>query len=249
MSWKDDVMIADGIGEKIGRLALVGETYQLLGAAEVGLRLVLDELAFSDEAAREVARDLEDGDGSWFHKPSDACAYARFEVRIEFVALHHIEWDSAVGKEHLARLRIDMCRISLEARDTRQRTYDHHRQHRRHIALTASHIALGIQTRQGHAARILHRRQQVEAAQREPLQLMLADDDLQRLVDVALSLNGIEEFLHGDVRQFDAKLLSYSVFVGMTGDEPVRGLTDNTQTAVAHLFLGGSDFGQQAYPR
>lgn len=245
MARKDDVMIADGIGEEIGRLALVRKTYQLLGAAEVGLRLVLDEFAFSDEAAREVARDLEDGDGSWFHKPSDACAYARFEVRIEFVALHHIKWDGAVGKEHLARLRIDMCRISLEARDTRQRTYDHHRQHRRHIALTASHIALGIQTRQGHAARILHRRQQVEAAQREPLQLMLADDDLQRLVDVALSLNGIEEFLHGDVRQFDAKLLSYSVFVGMTGDEPVGGFANDAEFDAIELSACVLNFRQQ----
>ena len=115
MTRKDDVMIADGIGEEIGRLALVGETYQLLGAAEVGLRLVLDEFAFGNEAAREVARDLEDGDGTCFHKPSDACAYARFEVRIEFVALHHIEWDGAMGKEHLACVRIDTCRISLEA--------------------------------------------------------------------------------------------------------------------------------------
>ena len=75
MTRKDDVMIADGIGEEIGCLALVGETYQLLGAAEVGLRLVLDEFALSDEATREVARDLEDGNRSWFHKPSDARAY------------------------------------------------------------------------------------------------------------------------------------------------------------------------------
>lgn len=43
MSRKDDVMIADGIGEEIGRLALVGETYQLLGAAEVGLRLEMSQ--------------------------------------------------------------------------------------------------------------------------------------------------------------------------------------------------------------
>ena len=205
MSWKNDVMIADGIGEEIGCLALVGETYQLLGATEIGLRLVLDEFALGNETAREVARDLEDGDGSWFHKPSDACAYARFEVRIEFVVLHHIEWDGAVGKEHLARLRIDMRRISLEARDTRQRAPDYHRQHRRHIALTASHIALGIQTRQRHATRILHRRQQVEAAQREPLQTVCGNDMLQGLVDIVVPfLNGIEQRLHGYVNEFYA---------------------------------------------
>ena len=76
MSRHDDVVIADGIGEEIGCLALVGETYQLLGATEIGLRLVLDELALSNEAAREVARDLEDGNRSWFHKPSDTSADA-----------------------------------------------------------------------------------------------------------------------------------------------------------------------------
>ena len=114
MSWHNDVMIPDRIGQEIRGLRLVRQTDQLLGAAEVGLRLVLDEFALGNETAREVARDLEDGDGSWFHKPSDACAYARFEVRIEFVALHHIEWDGAVGKEHLARLDIDGRRVGLE---------------------------------------------------------------------------------------------------------------------------------------
>ena len=74
---------------------------------------------------------------------------------------------------------------------------------------------------------------------------MLADDDLQRLVDVALSLNGIEEFLHGDVRQFDAKLLSYSVFVGMTGDEPVGGFANDAEFDAIELSACVLNFRQQ----
>ena len=64
MSWHNDVMIPDGIGQEIRGLRLVRQTDQLLGAAEVGLRLILNETALGHEIPRQVARHFEDGHGS-----------------------------------------------------------------------------------------------------------------------------------------------------------------------------------------
>ena len=73
----DDVMIADGVGEEIaGGETLVGQLDDLLRATEVWLGLVANEGAFGNEVAREVARELEDGDGPFLHITTNARANA-----------------------------------------------------------------------------------------------------------------------------------------------------------------------------
>ena len=76
MTRKNDVVIADGVGEEIVRLLGIVELNDLLGTAESWLRLVAHELPLCDEGAPEVACYLEDGDGSFCHKAPDAYADA-----------------------------------------------------------------------------------------------------------------------------------------------------------------------------
>ena len=90
MAGDNDVVVADGVGEEIAGLGGVGEAYDLLGAAEVGLRLVSDERSFCDEAARQVAGDLGDGDVAQGHEATDGGADARLEMGVQLVALHHV---------------------------------------------------------------------------------------------------------------------------------------------------------------
>ena len=126
MSGQDDVVVADGIVEEIRSLSGRGETDDLLRAAEVWIRLTDRELPFFDEVTRQVAGHLEDGDRPLLHVTSDANADARFEVCVQFVTLHHVQWDGAVGKHHAASLRIDARRIGLESADTGYSTPDRH---------------------------------------------------------------------------------------------------------------------------
>ena len=118
MSWHDDVVIANGVGQEIvGCEMLILELYDLLRAAEVGLGLIAQQRSLCNEVTREVARNLEDSDRTFFHIASNADADARFEVGVQFVTLHHVEWYCAVSKDNLACLRIDAGRVGLEARD------------------------------------------------------------------------------------------------------------------------------------
>ena len=71
MTWEDDVMVSDGIRQKIGGLTGMRQLDDLLGSAEVGFCLVPDQFALFDEVAGEIARHLEDGDGSFLHISSD----------------------------------------------------------------------------------------------------------------------------------------------------------------------------------
>lgn len=154
MTGQDDVVVADGIGEEIGCLVLVGKSDDLLGATKVGLRLVLHEVAFGNEMAGEIGRYLEDSDGTFFHKAAYGNANTRLEMGVVFVTLHHIKGDGTVGEKHLTRFRVDARRIGLETRDTKQGTGNHHGEHSGHISLATSHIALGVQLCQRQAARI-----------------------------------------------------------------------------------------------
>lgn len=117
----------------------------------------------------QVTRHLEDGDGSLFHIATDTHADARFEVGVKFVKLYQIEGNGAVGKEHLACLRIDAGGIGLKAADTHDRLRYLHGQHRRHIALTTCHDALCIQFGQCQTPRVMNGGQQVETADGEAL--------------------------------------------------------------------------------
>ena len=171
-----DVMVAYRTGEEIICLTLVGELYHLLGTTEVGLSLTPHQLSLGDKAARKVTRYLEDCDGPLLHISSDTHSYARLEMGVELVAFHHIKWNGTMCKQHLARLRIDGGGIRLESADTQRRLDYHHRQHGWHIALTACHDTLAVQTGKCHAASIVNSRQQVEAAKRETLQAVFVDN-------------------------------------------------------------------------
>ena len=125
---EDDVVIANWVGQEIRGLCRVCQLDDLLRSAEVGLRLVTNQPAFCDEVAREVAGDFEDGDVFLFHIAPDAHAYARLKVGVVLKALHHIERNGAVGKDHLARLWVDAGGVGLETADTDERLGDGHRE-------------------------------------------------------------------------------------------------------------------------
>lgn len=72
MAWEDDMVIADRIRQEVGSLAWVRQLNNLLGPAQVWLGLASDQFALFDEAAGEIAGDLEDGDRAFLHIPSDA---------------------------------------------------------------------------------------------------------------------------------------------------------------------------------
>ena len=76
MAVKDDMVVADGMGEEVGGRRGVGKADELLGAAEVGLGKVLLQLAFADEMVSEVARYLKEGNGARLHVTSYADADA-----------------------------------------------------------------------------------------------------------------------------------------------------------------------------
>ena len=141
MSWQNNMVIAYGIRQEIGHLAFVGELDNLLGATKIRFGLIAHQRSLCNEIAREIASQLEDSNRPFFHITPDAYANTRLEVGVELIVFYHIERDGAMSKKHLARIRIDRCRIGLKARNTQQRTDHHHRQHCRYISLTASHIA------------------------------------------------------------------------------------------------------------
>ena len=119
MAWQDNVVIANGIRQEVGGLAGVRQLDHLLRSAQVCFGLVPNQFALFNKMARKVARYLEDRYRSLLHIPSDANADARFEVGVELIALYHIKRYGAMGKQHLARLRVDTGRIGLEAADTK----------------------------------------------------------------------------------------------------------------------------------
>ena len=79
---KDDVVIAYRMSQEIVGLIFIGELYYLLGATKIGLGLTSHKFSFSNKTTREVARDLEDGDRSFLHIPSDTHTDTRFEVGV-----------------------------------------------------------------------------------------------------------------------------------------------------------------------
>ena len=76
MTWEDDVMVSDGIRQEIGGLTGMRQLDDLLGSAEVRFGLIPDQLALLDKVAGEIARHLEDRNGSFLHVSSDTYADA-----------------------------------------------------------------------------------------------------------------------------------------------------------------------------
>ena len=71
MTWEDDVMVSDGIRQEIGGLAGIRQLNDLLSPAQVWFGLIPDQFALFDKVAGEIARHLEDGNGSFLHTTSD----------------------------------------------------------------------------------------------------------------------------------------------------------------------------------
>ena len=131
---------------------------------------------------------------------------------IEFVALNHIKWNGAVGKQHLACFGVYLRRIGLESRNAKQRIGNSHRQHCRHITLATCHYTLGIKTSQSKAAGIVNCRKQIETSKCETLQLVFIYNHLQTLIDTIghftlLNLsNTLNKLFDRNFYQIDAKL-------------------------------------------
>ena len=172
MAWEDDVMVPDGVRQEIRNHVRMRQLDNLLGSAQVWLRLVTDQFALFDEGTGQIARHFEDGDGPFLHIASDANADARFKMGVELIPLNHIKRYGAMGKQHLARLWVDAGRIGLEAADTKQRLGNLHGEHRRNIALAACHNPLCIEFAQSQTTRVVNSRQQIETTDGEALKLM-----------------------------------------------------------------------------
>ena len=160
-----------------------------------------EEFAFLGKMSGEVARELEDGDRTWFYKSTNAYADARLKVCVEFVAFRHAERDGAVGKEHFACVGIDASWIGLKTRATRERMGNFHRQHGRYVAFTTCHDAFGVELCQRPATRVVDRGEKVEAQEGESLQLILLNQSFQVMVDAQSSRQSIADsfvwcFLH-----------------------------------------------------
>ena len=76
MTGEEDVVVADGAGEEVAGVLWVGELDDGLCAAEVGTGLAAQKLTFGNEVTGEVARNLEESDGTFGHIASDAYADA-----------------------------------------------------------------------------------------------------------------------------------------------------------------------------
>ena len=120
-------MVADGIGEEVVGEGRMRETDDLLGATKSRFALAGEEFAFLSKMAGEVARQLEDGDRTWFYKSTNAYADARLKVCVKLVAFRHGERDGAVGKEHFTCVGIDASWIGLKTRATREGMGNLHR--------------------------------------------------------------------------------------------------------------------------
>ena len=108
------MMVTNGIFHEISHLTFIRQFYHLLRPAEIGLRLIAHQRTLGHEIARQIASKFKDRDGSLLHKTSDAHTDARLEMGVEFILLHHIEGNGAMGKQHLTRFRIDVRGIGLE---------------------------------------------------------------------------------------------------------------------------------------
>ena len=87
-----------------------------------------------------------------------------------------------MGKEHLARLRIDASRIGLETTDTKQGLCYLHREHGWNITLTTRNDALSIELCQCDATSIMYCGEEVEATKCEALQAIALNKYLQGIV-------------------------------------------------------------------
>lgn len=113
MTGQDNVVIANRIREEICRFRQLQDN---LCTAEVGLRLVAQQLPFRGKVAGQVAGDLENRYRSFRNMAPDPYADARFEMRIEGITGNHVERHGAVREKDFPGLGIDPGRIGLEAR-------------------------------------------------------------------------------------------------------------------------------------
>ena len=170
---------------------------------------------------------------------------------VQLVALHHVQRNGAVGKGHRCAVGVDARRIGLKTANACQSIDDGHGEHGGNIALAAGHDTLGVKSCQGHAARVADSGEQVEATQREPREVVALHNGLQGFVDFqcagkrffifyAQLFTFRQQLLHGNLHEFDAESLTHFFPVGMAGDEPVGGFSDDAE---ARLLQPLSCFG------
>ena len=135
-------MVAYGVGQEVACCLFVGELDDLLGAAQVGLALVLNQDAFFGKMTAQVSACLEDGNWARLHETAYSHAYSRLKMGVELKAVDHVEWYGAVSKEQFACLRVDAGWIGLETALAGHGLCYLHRQHGGDVALAASHDAL-----------------------------------------------------------------------------------------------------------
>ena len=114
MAWYDNVMIAYGVCEEVAGV-LRRNAEGNLRAAEVVLIAVGDEFALGDEAAGQVAGDLENGHRPLREMAVYADADAGFEVGVECAFADDVKRNGAVREQNLSAPRVDAGRIGLEA--------------------------------------------------------------------------------------------------------------------------------------
>ena len=102
---------------------------------------------------------------------------------VEPHCLYHVQRYGAVGKPHLACGGVYAGRVGLETGHSQQRFGDCHRQQGGHIALAAGHDAFSVEPCQRHAPCVVHGIEQVEAAQREAVQVVVGHQLAQGPVD------------------------------------------------------------------
>ena len=111
----DYMVVAYRGGEEVAGSLFVAELYELLGAAEVGITLALNEHAFLGIVTAKTAANLEDGYRTRLHETANSHADARLKVCVKFVVIYHVKWDSAVSKQQFSSLGVDACWVGLES--------------------------------------------------------------------------------------------------------------------------------------
>ena len=98
MSWHDDVMVANWVGEEIARSLFVVELNHLLCATQVGLALAFNKHAFLSKVSPQSTAHLENGNRTRLHVATDAYTYTRLKMCVKFIIINHIKRNSAVCK-------------------------------------------------------------------------------------------------------------------------------------------------------
>lgn len=95
----DYVVVPDGGAEKVVRES--GCVHQYLRSAKAIIVLVFKNFHIFKEHFRAIRREFEYPCGSGGQHSVDRHADSRLEVGVVGIFLHHVQWNGAVGEQHL----------------------------------------------------------------------------------------------------------------------------------------------------